>query len=1239
MKQGFEYNSKFNMDSSFSSIKFGYDRPVLEIELNEMQEIQNHNRKLLTNKICKSGIVEMIDKDFMGQPIVYNPNNELNKIALAPMKVMVNGYEVHVCGNYSIGQINNYILIDLGDAPNYDENYKPYRQDLVYLQVWFEELCGKEQLKRYGHHEGTVIPNTIIDVDRVGEETSHRMVLKWKIKTSNILIDFDRWEYGFGFTNTNDGNYVRIETDITKGINIKNKEYDKIFANATHYMFKGCTFYGDNNLWLAGRPHENDVSNTKDSEYVYALPLFRIDRRNKEKYDISNPHGSKPFEEQNINLRPDNKCYDLIYPSDILDLRKTIIIGNADVEYHADNTLNDLFNGKLDTTSNEKMRRIQFGVTPLSVDTRNLIFLDSFTKGENGLPVPLKPQNNQPILKTTTPSIKPYYEPNVTEWGIKINNTFQLEYDMLKSEETKINKYEGTIEFFITPEWNGFEDINQRILGLYFQAVGDEELRPFITIDKMNVIQNDEVTNKIVINRYNDKSNEPVMSSMNIGCNGMLKDNIYHFRIGWSKSNNAFDCYINGKKVANALDMNMLKDVDNTGIGKLIIGYINDNTYNNVGFIMDELSIYNSYLGNENWLIPQDFREGNAIILPSFNGIYRDFRGNLHEQENLVNYLTPSINAKQFTITLPCRLKDKISFLNNPKVYCLKRSLQSPETLKDGEEIFGTWSSVDNDLHQATFKLDSNNKISAFKGEKVAIVYGLKITGHNNINDIPNQVLKSEIMSDTGVEEVAFNLENKNSLSVVRDVNKLVTKIKDEHGNVIGYEPVRNIYNVHDMAYDLSSYRDDSNRYLSFCRMLDYYVEGNNTRQYNVNTDLYGHKALYIKSATLMTTNTYGDENIEELKITDVSIKDSIFDIKIDKVVMSGSKIKFEIALASVGFDYNMNSKTYVGNVYKSQMLEITATGSTEEYIIELDSINDGMCSNGVLIGAGAGYGYVDNIEDPINKNYENICYVDNVLQKYEFIDGYNKPFIKIKINKGGINSNEFIEAGKIIRIPILTTYQPKSFEILSVWYNYTPYQGILGNSLMELKRLSDWKYFITTLSSGNENDNHNIKNSISNIVNRLPGGLSASSRITGQDIILKNHNMNDYAEINNYEINKKLIFTNQTYNSTRNNNYDDGFFKLTTDYKIRKKFAGMQDDCIYLNDMPFKIYLPINEDDCSINRYCGMYCIVANEYGDLYLLLIGSTNNNVSTNNNFIYPEYGDLFIIKTRPSISNNN
>lgn len=1246
MKNGFEYSNQFNTDSSFISLKFGYDRPILETELNELQEIQNHNRKLLVNKICKSGIIELVDKDFAGEPIVYNPNNELNKIAIAPMKVIVNGYEIHVCGNYKIGEINTYLDIDLGDAPTGNEEETNFRQDLVFLQVWLEEFEGNDEMKRYGHDEGTIIPNTIID-ERVGEETSHRMLLKWKIRTTNILnkyMDFDRWEYGFGFENNGAGNFVRIETDVLDGLNINNDNYDKIFANATHYMFKGCTFYGDNNLWIAGRPDKNDPSNTKDTQYVYALPLFRVDRRNKQIFSIKNSNGSKPFDEQNINLRPDNKCYDLVYANDIVDLRKTVVIGDNESQYHLDDTLNSLFTGQLSTKNNEKMKRIQFGIKPLNKKINNIVFLETFNKESDDLPTPelgykptVEPKNS--ILE---------YKPSVTELGININGKYKLIYDMRTID---INKDEGTIDFFLSPNWNGFDDVEQDILTLNYQSVNDNIESPFLTIKKVNSYDklNNFIDSKLVVKRFISTSNTSHYSEMNVGISKISKGKIYHFRICWSVQKNEFNCYLNGKILGNSLDRDILKAA-NLPIHKMIIGNVEDHVKSNTGFIIDELAIYKTALLNTNWEIPQDYIDGNSSILPSFNSVFRNYRSNQYQQSNCVNYVETKLNSTVIEIQAPY---GTIIGNETPKIYCLKRHVNSPNNLIDGMELVGNWAGLG--TGKLIFNLNTTAilNFSKFVGETVAIKYSIITAGKNNIDDIPNEILRSEIKNiDTeNSSEVSFNIENNtNEINNPREIKKLVTKIIDKQGNIT-YEPVRSIYNVHDVAYDFSTFRNDNNNDFAFARMLEFYVEGNNTNTYNIDKILYGYNVSYIRKATIITSDINGFEQEKEINITDMRFVDDKIRVTISDVIMSGIKIKFQIGLCGITFDYNNNSKTYVGNICKAYLLEFLSPGSSYEYVIPVNDITNGMCQHGVITSIGKQFAYeIDDYGNVVSeKDPEYICYTDGVQQTYELLDGYNKPFIKIRIQQedsdGGVNKVPF---GTKIQIPILVTYQPTSSDILSVWYNYTPYQGILDLTKRKIRRLSDWKYFITTLSSSNENDKYNNKYSLNNLVNRLPGGASASTHITGQEINLKGHYLNDFAEINGYNVNKNLIFINQSYLGTKDNDIDKTFFDLKTVYTINKKFGSIQDDIINIDGLKYNIYLPKNEYIESnetkigvgpINRYCGMACIVLNEFGDLYLLVIGDSYNDVPTLDNFISPTFGDLFIIPNRPGLPNKS
>ncbi len=280
-----------------------------------------------------------------------------------------------------------------------------------------------------------------------------------------------------------------------------------------------------------------------------------------------------------------------------------------------------------------------------------------------------------------------------------------------------------------------------------------------------------------------------------------------------------------------------------------------------------------------------------------------------------------------------------------------------------------------------------------------------------------------------------------------------------------------------------------------------------------------------------------------------------------------------------------------------------------------------------------------DNGVEIIDPSYkgEYICFVDGVMQTYTYISGLDKPYLKIHIsNIDPITGNEMeIPSGQKIQIPILTEYQPTDNEIVSVWYNYVPYQGILDSKQKKLRRLSNWKYFVSTLSSGNVNDEFNKKKSICNLINRLPGGSSSASSIVGQDINLKSHNFSNFESIEQFSLNKNLIFIDQTYIGSKNKDVDSAMFDLDTEYYIYKNHCGMQDDFITINDKEFKTFLPLLEN--AINKYCGMSCVVADEFGDLYILVIGDVNNLVPSISNAISPKFGDLFIIQDRPNFIN--
>ena len=60
----FDINSNFNKQANFTGVKFGENKPVLEVELNELQEIQNEARADIIRDSISSGFVKLGEIDY-----------------------------------------------------------------------------------------------------------------------------------------------------------------------------------------------------------------------------------------------------------------------------------------------------------------------------------------------------------------------------------------------------------------------------------------------------------------------------------------------------------------------------------------------------------------------------------------------------------------------------------------------------------------------------------------------------------------------------------------------------------------------------------------------------------------------------------------------------------------------------------------------------------------------------------------------------------------------------------------------------------------------------------------------------------------------------------------------------------------------------------------------------------------------------------------------------------------------
>lgn len=637
----FKYDSFYNSEVTVDRFKFGHDVPILETELNEMQIINNKKIEDITRQLSYSGFIELVNKDFKYDEILYNPPNEMdiiqyNSIALAPCTILLNGKRYSLKGSFTYNGIEDYIHIPLGEAPSHGT-----REDLIYLEAWYQYVDAQKTLPKYGYQNGGSSGYIMVD-PRVGDETSRRIALFWNIRIA-YDVDFDKFPNGLGYDNISSYSKIKATADG----NIRSDNMDYIFANASNMIFKDCEFFGDKNLWVAGRPNSPSGSSNIYNKYVFALPLFKLKRRNKTEYSINNFNGAYSYEKvstgsNNIesslhgdlanNVRPDYYMYDYIVPEDLIDLRKTVYIGNIDYNYLRDTSIDQLFKSTLLTSDNEKTKRIQIGnVTPEY--SSNLI--NMFIKFDKNIQSMVYNQIDPQYAITYREGIeKPIYEKSLNNYGILLNGNYHIDYQLYLNPDSK---YIGTLDFYICPYWYGIENNQQTIL-----KIKDGEHLPIIKLKKDSQF--------LIFEFY--KNNNPddaeYLSTIKVDLNNnlLLAKNIYHIRLSWSDMKTISTCfvYINGKLVGQEpfikgelnpkyLQIGEIEDEIEKGLVIEDIVFYNRSFEQNVGDEVNK-SFINKYWPN----IPQDINKGDTTLLPSFNGISKNISDVAIIQENTINY-------------------------------------------------------------------------------------------------------------------------------------------------------------------------------------------------------------------------------------------------------------------------------------------------------------------------------------------------------------------------------------------------------------------------------------------------------------------------------------------------------------------------------------------------------------------------------------------------------------------------
>ena len=249
-------------NSSFSMVTFQQAKPLLDSELNLSQQIQNKARADILRALLSPGILSMTT--------ITDVTDRKNALRISNAVANVNGWLVYLNGQNRSDALSDIVF---SAAP-----YNGSREDLAFVEAWFEEVAPSgspedddENVYRYGGIASGTIANDLQD-SVAGDETTRRIQLRWNIRT---VADVDFASHASG---VDDGNRVKARAGA---------------QSDTTYAFGNV----GNGLYRAGDGSSAACTTLKCVDgYVYAIPLFRVHRRNQTAYNkTDNPYGAPAY--------------------------------------------------------------------------------------------------------------------------------------------------------------------------------------------------------------------------------------------------------------------------------------------------------------------------------------------------------------------------------------------------------------------------------------------------------------------------------------------------------------------------------------------------------------------------------------------------------------------------------------------------------------------------------------------------------------------------------------------------------------------------------------------------------------------------------------------------------------------------------------------------------------------------------------------------------------------------------
>lgn len=323
-------------------VRFGEKRPLLEVELNELQQ---NFIQMSAESIRQSTYTGFLQMNNFGGFVKPKQQDNINKFFLTDFQekvdiINLDGYTMPLRNSQGHGDIE----IKLPEPPTAD-----IENNLVFLEYWNADVSHEKPIYRYGCVDNEV--EDVFKIDpRIGIETTRRTQLRWRIRTIRD-VDFNLYPKG-----VTDPRVVAIAEAELK---------------TSEYRFKPTE--NDPFIYRAGEETEKAKEDLRTIDgYVYAVPLFRVKRRNNGGFTEVNPNGAINYT-SGLSDRPDGLFANVIDQRDIIDLRNRVSLNG----FNYDKLLHQEFDKFLRTENVElDLSKTYHGIP--QTPSENKVFLATF---------------------------------------------------------------------------------------------------------------------------------------------------------------------------------------------------------------------------------------------------------------------------------------------------------------------------------------------------------------------------------------------------------------------------------------------------------------------------------------------------------------------------------------------------------------------------------------------------------------------------------------------------------------------------------------------------------------------------------------------------------------------------------------------------------------------------------------------------------------------------------------------